>query len=586
MQEFFKEIQKNFSKYKSNILKIILAIYSYSSILMIIGIEKNYNVFLLLGLLAIVFMFFKLKINKKMNKLSILISVLISLLICVGNVVENSMTNNTLNIFNVRILFKLLITFGGVFIFLNLLFNTFFTKIQNINLLCQNERKSDKKIFFISWGMIFLLWSPYFLRYFPGIMTLDSRVQLSYIEDMIFRNNHPFIQTWFEGGIYNLGKFLFNNTNMAMGFYTIIQMLILSAIFAYAVKFLYKHKFNSIIVVLVLFAYALLPQFALYSVTVWKDVLFGGAMLIMLISVIEMTLTDKLKISNIILFVISAVMILFFRNNGIYIMIVCLPFFIYCFRKKIKIILPILIGLFTLYFVVTGPVYNYLKVEKPSNVESLGVPLQQVGRVIASDGKMGKEEKEYLMTIFDFAEIKNVYAPHIVDPVKNHANRGVLATTEKQFLETWFSLFLKNPDTYVEAYLSQTLGYWYPSVKYWTTGSLSSENTYGVHNVNLLPNILTKIIDRVNSLDYSLSVLCWGIGLGFILLFLSIVVASIRKIDKDKYFAWYIPFVGLWITMMLASPVFAEYRYVYGLFTSLPIILLAPYLKNHLSKKD
>lgn len=586
MQEFFKEIQKNFSKYKSNILKIILAIYSYSSILMIIGIEKNYNVFLLLGLLAIVFMFFKLKINKKMNKLSILISVLISLLICVGNVVENSMTNNTLNIFNVRILFKLLITFGGVFIFLNLLFNTFFTKIQNINLLCQNERKSDKKIFFISWGMIFLLWLPYFLRYFPGIMTLDSRVQLSYIEDMIFRNNHPFIQTWFEGGIYNLGKFLFNNTNMAMGFYTIIQMLILSAIFAYAVKFLYKHKFNSIIVVLVLFAYALLPQFALYSVTVWKDVLFGGAMLIMLISVIEMTLTDKLKISNIILFVISAVMILFFRNNGIYIMIVCLPFFIYCFRKKIKIILPILIGLFTLYFVVTGPVYNYLKVEKPSNVESLGVPLQQVGRVIASDGKMGKEEKEYLMTIFDFAEIKNVYAPHIVDPVKNHANRGVLATTEKQFLETWFSLFLKNPDTYVEAYLSQTLGYWYPSVKYWTTGSLSNENTYGVHNVNLLPNILTKIIDRVNSLDYSLSVLCWGIGLGFILLFLSIVVASIRKIGKDKYFAWYIPFVGLWITMMLASPVFAEYRYVYGLFTSLPIILLAPYLKNHLSKKD
>ena len=586
MQEFFKEIQKDFSKYKSNILKIILAIYSYSSILMIIGIEKNYNVFLLLGLLAIVFMFFKLKINKKMNKLSIIISIIISLLICVGNVVENSMTNNTLNIFNVRILFKLLITFGGVFIFLNLLFNTFFTKIQNINLLCQNERKSDKKIFFISWGMIFLLWLPYFLRYFPGIMTLDSRVQLSYIEDMIFRNNHPFIQTWFEGGIYNLGKFLFNNTNMAMGFYTIIQMLILSAIFAYAVKFLYKHKFNSIIVVLVLFAYALLPQFALYSVTVWKDVLFGGAMLIMLISVIEMTLTDKLKISNIILFVISAVMILFFRNNGIYIMIVCLPFFIYCFRKKIKIILPILIGLFTLYFVVTGPVYNYLKVEKPSNVESLGVPLQQVGRVIASDGKMGKEEKEYLMTIFDFAEIKNVYAPHIVDPVKNHANRGVLATTEKQFLETWFSLFLKNPDTYVEAYLSQTLGYWYPSVKYWTTGSLSNENTYGVHNVNLLPNILTKIIDRVNSLDYSLSVLCWGIGLGFILLFLSIVVASIRKIGKDKYFAWYIPFVGLWITMMLASPVFAEYRYVYGLFTSLPIILLAPYLKNHLSKKD
>ena len=37
---------------------------------------------------------------------------------------------------------------------------------------------------------------------------------------------------------------------------------------------------------------------------------------------------------------------------------------------------------------------NYLKVEKPDSVESLAIPLQQVGRVIASDGEMNKNERE------------------------------------------------------------------------------------------------------------------------------------------------------------------------------------------------
>ena len=109
---------------------------------------------------------------------------------------------------------------------------------------------------------------------------------------------------------------------------------------------------------------------------------------------------------------------------------------------------------------------------------------------------------------------------------------------------------------------------------------------YDIHYVNILPDFLTKIIDNTKSNNYSLSTLCWGIGLGFLLLFLSFIVAHIRNIDKSKYLAWFIPFVGLWVTMMIASPVYAEYRYVYGLFTSLPIIVLIPFIINFSKKKQ
>ena len=586
MKDFFMELKERIIKYKMNIIKTILDIFSYSCILTIIGLKGSYNIFLLLGCFAIIFMFLKVDINKKMNKISILIAIIVSFVISLGNIVETSISTNTLNIFSLKTLAELFITFGGIFIFLYFLFNFIFSKLKTVNLLSKNDRNSANKIFFVSWGLIFILWIPYFLRFFPGIMTLDSQVQLFYIEEGVFRNNHPFVQTWFEGGIYHLGKIIFNNTTIAMGFYTLVQMLILSAIFAYAVRFLYKHKFNSIIVILVLLAYALLPQFTLYSVTVWKDVLFGGAFLLLLISVVEMTLSDKLNKANVILFIISLLMILFFRNNGVYVLLLCVPFFIYCFRKKLKIILPILLSLFAIYFIVTGPVYNYLKVEKPSSVESLAIPLQQVGRVIATSDEMSKKEKNYLETIFNFEEIKEVYSPIIVDPVKNHADKQELEETKNEFFTTWWTLLLKHPDTYIEAYLTQTLGYWYPSVKYWTIGTLYAENDYDIHYVNILPDFLTKIIDNTKSNNYSLSTLCWGIGLGFLLLFLSFIVAHIRNIDKSKYLAWFIPFVGLWVTMMIASPVYAEYRYVYGLFTSLPIIVLIPFIINFSKKKQ
>lgn len=584
MKDFFIELKNELNLYKMCIIKIILGIYSYSSILTIIGTEKNYNFFLLLGCIAIIYMYLKLSIDKKVKKVSIFISVVVSLLISVGHAVETSIALDNLNIFSIMSLFKLLIIFCGLFVFFYYVFNYFFSHVKSVNLLVKNDRFSPNKVFFACWVLIFLLWLPYFLRFFPGIMTMDSRVQLSYIEEVIFKNNHPFVQTWFEGGIYNLGKLLFNNSNLAMGFYTLIQMLILSAIFAYAVRFLYKYKFKPIIVVLVLLAYGLLPQFTIYSVTIWKDVLFGGAMLLLLITLAEMTLSEHLKFSNMLLFILACLMILFFRNNGVYILMVCFPFWVYCFRKKIKIILPVLVGLFAVYFVVTGPIYNYLKVEKPDSVESLAIPLQQVGRVIASDGEMNKNEREYLQSIFNFAEIKDIYSPYIVDPVKNHANRVELSNTKNQFFSVWLTLFLKNPDTYIEAYLSQTLGYWYPSVKYWTVGS-PYRDSYNIYNINLLPNFLTKVIDSMYSTDYSLSVLCWGIGLGFLMLLLSVVISYIRKIEKEKYIAWFIPFFGLWLTMMLASPVYAEYRYVYGLFTSLPIIILMPFLKNKIISK-
>ena len=580
MSDFFGELRKAFSKYKINFLKVLLAIWSYWSVLSILDLRGNYNALLLLILVVLIILFIKVDLTKdKSNKKVVIFTAIVcALSFSLGSIINSHISEGAVNIFDYKTILYFIFLFIGIFILFLYLNTLFFANVKKVNLIVKNERQKCNKVFFISWAVILIAWLPYFLRYFPGIMSLDSRFQLYYIEDLIFMNNHPFVQTWFEGGIYNLGKLLFHNSTLAMGFYVFIQMLILSALFAYVVRFLYKHKFHSFVVVGVLLVYALLPQFTTYAVTVWKDVLFGGAFVLLLISVVEMSMQEKIKKGNLCLFILSCLLIVFFRNNGIYVLLFCIPFFLYGFRKQIKTIGISLACVVITYFVVTGPIYDYLKVGRGLSVESLAIPIQQVGRVVASGASIDSKSEKYLKSLFDFNDVEEAYKAHIVDPTKNSLDKGKLERTKNDFYSTWFRLFIAHPDTYIEAYLSQTLGYWYPSVKYWTTSTIDNQDSYGVKNKNLLPAVMTKVVDKTTSLDLLFAPIIWGIGLGFMTLFFSIMTCVVRKIDKKMIFVWFASFVGLWITMLIASPVFAEYRYVYGLFTCLPLIVFLPFI--------
>ena len=76
----------------------------------------------------------------------------------------------------------------------------------------------------------------------------------------------------------------------------------------------------------------------------------------------------------------------------------------------------------------------------------------------------------------------------------------------------------------------------------------------------------------------------WSIGL----VFWVILIFAMMSIRKNKLYGIYpfIPIIGIWITMMIASPVFGEFRYVYGAYTCLPLLMLCPYLLNKFKNKN
>ena len=52
---------------------------------------------------------------------------------------------------------------------------------------------------------------------------------------------------------------------------------------------------------------------------------------------------------------------------------------------------------------------------------------------------------------------------------------------------------------------------------------------------------------------------------------------------RRKGYVGIVPYIfifALWLTLMIASPVSGEYRYIYGLFTTIPVLVIYPYLKK------
>ena len=567
-----KEILKELKLNKTTLYNIFLCIISYFGIILYYGISNTlgFSIFFLLGYIALLVFFLKGKINiKKVDKkFSIVLGLLITIILVVGKMVNNVILDDVQIIFTLKNIVISIIEIICIFPLIYRLLNYFYYYFTKINLISNNKRKNINKFFITSWIIIFIFYFIYFIVYFPGKLTYDSNLQIEWIKNGIFSDWHPFLHTQLVSLFYNIGNNIFHSENIGIAIYILFQMIIMSLLFAYVCRYLYKKQIDIRICLFVLICYAILPQYTHYSITLWKDVLFGGAFVLILISLIEFS-NNKFNKSQIILFTLGLLMMLFFRNNGIYIVLFMIPFILYTFRKKIRIFLPLMLSIVTIYFIVKGPIYNFIGVVKTNSVEALSIPLQQISRVISLEKDIDEKDLKYLNSIIDTSKIKENYTPYISDPIKNMIDRNRVEKTKSELISVWSKLLVKYPQIYVEAYLSQTLGYWYTDVDYWVTS-----------NSNQKDNIVYKVFDLTASNNIPFSNLCWSIGLGFIITLLSFTLSICRKNKKS---ICYIPFLGLWLTMMIASPVFAEYRYVYGLFTCMPLIILVPFLNSKIS---
>ena len=563
---------------KKNILNLILAFFSTLSITLYFK-TTFYNI-------LIIFIFFGLlyfynnqnkNIDKIANTYSIILSIFFGIILSVGNIVINNLTISDIGYLNINNFIKIIIMIIGFVPLLYKLFKLLFLNLNKINIIDKSRKdKINLKKFIIIFLIIFAGWFILFLRFFPSIMTPDSHYVIYNSINGILSDHHTFGHTWFFGAFYYLGKLIFSSVYGGIALYTIVQMIIMDLMFCYGLSYFYNLKVKKgIRYILVLFI-TLNPLFSHYSVTLWRDVLFGMSFFTIFICLYKY-LNNKIKIFDIIIFSISLLFLLFFRNNGIYVLIFMTPFIILIGNKKIfKSIY--LVSIILMYFIIKGPIFNHFNIEKGLAREAYSIPIQQISRVIASN-KIDQESLDTLDDLYDVERAKKEYNPVISDKMKETINEDYLKENKDKFLGTWFKLLKKHPLLYFEAYFTQTLGYWYPDVEYWATaGESVSIFDEDIHTKPILPKSINNLIDKTTSRKIPFSIFIWSIGLNIAIFIITTFVTIYKK--GLKYILCFVPLYALWFTMLIATPVYAELRYIFGLFCTIPFIIFTPYLKE------
>ena len=571
---------------------LIEAIFSFLGILIYTKLIYNFGSYnLLISLLfIIIFVFyykFNFKFDKKEKKYSLILSIILSLMLSIGSIVSLYIDEIKL-IFDIKNILYVLICFIGFVILIYKVFGILLKKINNVS-VTEEHKKMKIKTFLLIIAIIFIGDLFYFVRFYPAIMTPDSYYVIHYANNFILSDFHTFGHTWIFGIFFHLGKFIFNNLNEAVAFSIIIQMFCMSTIFASGIRYFYNKGLNKNICILLTIFFAISPLHTHYSITLWRDILFGGSFVIILICLYEfISSKDKIKTSYILLFIIGILILLFFRNNGIYVYLFTIPFII-IFMKNKRIMMSILtISIACFYFIIKGPVFDYFNIQKTSSVEAFSIPLQQIARVIASDKEIDIKDEEYLRELFeDYDKVSSDYKTYISDPIKRLTKNDVLSNRKDDFFKTYLHLFTKYPNIYIESYFSQTLGYWYPDIIYNSTGGESTSifESEDVYCSPLTPKWYNKLIDMSVSRKIPLSNFIWSLGVQFIILLISFTITL--YFGNKKYLLCYVPLFGLWISMMVATPVFCELRYVYGLFTCAPFLMFLPFIinNNRINKK-
>lgn len=437
-----------------------------------------------------------------------------------------------------------------------------------------------------SFAICLLCWLPYYLYQYPGIMTPDSINQFAQVLGQApYSNHHPWTHTMLFGLLYHMGYALTGNMVVAVSCYTLFQMCLLAGSIAYFLNTLRLRRIRPFVLLFITAFYALIPYHAVFSVTIWKDIPFAAAVLFFGCTILRLTYMEKVRLQEMAVFILSGIMICLFRSNGWYAFLFALPFLLYVYRRRAKIIYPALLSILCAALIVKYPVMNACNVEQPDFIESVCIPMQQITAVICNDRELTEEQLALIENVVDLTYIKDLYNPTFADNIKElvrAGNQDYLAAHKKDFLKLWIELGLRYPGDYLTAYVKQTYGYWYPDSFYLVAEAEGvSATKYGVSHTPLIGGPLVikgkEIAIKMGGMVPIYGTL-WSMGVACWIMLFSIGTVIIRR--EYHKLTCYLPSMALLFTVLIATPVATEFRYVYFMVFSLPFYLITAMLPD------
>lgn len=321
------------------------------------------------------------------------------------------------------------------------------------------------KQFLRTWGILFLSYIPTLLAAFPGFFTYDAEAEAYMVFTEKYSTYQPLLHVILLGWTLRLVYHFTRSYNAGILLYLLVQMGILAACFAYEISFLRRIGVKRWVCNLGTVFLALFPTVSMFVCCTTKDTLFSGGVALFTTLLLEMA-RDAESFWNSrlrkLLFAASMLFILFFRNNGFYALVVFLVFFAVTYGQYWKKWLPVLTAAFLTFIVATQGLIMAFHARKGPMAEMFSVPIQQLARVYREAGSQLAEEDEEILYSLIPQVILEQYNPKLADMVKLNFMEDNFKRSPGKYISLWLRLGWEHFDIYMNSFLENTYGYWYP----------------------------------------------------------------------------------------------------------------------------
>ncbi len=479
--------------------------------------------------------------------------------------------------------------------------NRFFRQTKSIRIW---NKFFSKHPFRRSFLLIVLCWLPYIIAFYPIILSPDPSYQIKQFfgirtkyadyavlldENVVLTNHHPVAHTVLLGGCLKIGHEL-GSDNLGLFIYSIIQICVLASVLSFTISYLKKRNVPDRYLFLMLLIYALVPMFPLYAISGVKDVLFTAFVILYLIMThaILSKRCQNFSAKHYIAMIVLMLLVILFRNNGLYMVILSFPFLIFLIKEKWKpllLVFLVTLGLSACYSKVLLP---YFKITPGSIREVLSIPFQQTARYVKyHEEDLSSSEKEAIDVVLGYDDLASRYNPELADPVKNKYNKYTTKEELMDYFGVWFDCFFRHPVTYIDATIANTYGYFYPEKQNWYVyykfdkRILKDGFDYHYNGLNGLRSVLSGFAVGFPSIP--VVGLISNIAISVWLLFT--MAAILIHFKKYRALTLFLPAFVLVLTCV-ASPANTYFRYAMPYVFAMPFLIGAFFLFQQQKNND
>lgn len=566
------------------------------------GLIPNINIvklsFTMMAITTIFIYLFYKKYSKKLHPLKHILAVIFSLCCVIGNSYQEISSWNL--VFSTVPLF--LISIMQVFCYYYLIktifcfIDTLLERKRTIKVNTNNKlvKLFQEHPFLFSLIVMLLFWLIYMIAFYPLILSKDPSFQIKqffnvktkYIDYVIplsdkvnLTNHHPVFHTMLLGGSIKLGRLL-GSDNLGLFIYAIMQSITLASSLAYTIYYLYKKKKSLVLSFILLMIYSLVPMFPFYAMSAVKDTLYTAIIIFFVITLFTILDDKEIKTSKYIVLLLLSILLYLLRNNGIYVVVGTILVLAIYRRKEFIYLTAVLLFVISTYISYDKILLPALKIPAGSIRETLSVPFQQTARYVKEHGDdIPLEDKKKIDKVLEYDTLKDRYNPNLADPVKNKYNKYTTKKELKDYFGVWKKELLKHPDTYIEATLNNTFGYFYPDTSNWYIYSgknnnklITEDNLVNYHYNKLVPLRIVLSAYGIIFPYIPLIGLISNIGFSAMLLLTIIVYLLISK--YRKYIIAILPSL-LSLAICFISPANTYFRY------SMPFTFLIPFYVSY-----